>query len=183
MRPIRFVPVCAFLSLSSLCLAQSPAARNAAKAGACGPDNDRFSAHRVRDTGTPAAPPAGKALVYVVETQDPQGVLCVQCSITPQRSAWDGAWVGATYGDSFVAFPVDAGEHHLCTAWQSVLPPLARQTSLSGFTAEPGKVYYFRTRVTVPREELPAQFSLEPVGQDEGKLLLASAKRSEARKN
>lgn len=181
MRLIRCVPFCALFTLSTLCLAQSKAARDAAKAGSCGPDADNFSAHRVSDAGTPSAPTDGKALIYIVEVQDKFGSICVKCAITAKVGV-DGKWVGATSGDSFLVITVDAGQHHLCTTWQSDWPARAHLTGLNGFTAESGKVYYFRTHVAIATENTPDRFTLEPIDSDEGRLLIASSKRSESAK-
>ncbi|MFY9531897.1 MAG: hypothetical protein WAR24_23585 [Candidatus Acidiferrales bacterium] len=89
----------------------------------------------------------------------------------------DGAWVGANHGKSYFFFPVDPGDHHLCTAWQSVLKTLSQLGSAASLAAEAGMVYYFRTRVDEINEHRPA-VKLEPVDSAEGQLLVASSSLS-----
>jgi len=94
------------------------------------------------------------------------------------RVGLNGAWVGANHGTSYLSFSVDPGEHHLCTNWQSVLKSLSDQHSLTSFTAEAGKTYFFRVQAYEQFEGGKGQFwtiDLQPVDADEGKYLLASA--------
>jgi len=93
----------------------------------------------------------------------------------------DGAWLGATRTNSYIAFTVEPGEHHLCTSWQSHWQRLSKLAAFAGFTAEPGKVYYFRERVTYSSYgggSANMNLDLEPVNLDEGQYLIASYKPS-----
>jgi hypothetical protein len=144
---------------------------------ACGPANLQF--RTTTDVSPPPDPQleAGKALVYVVEDQRFKGIRDATA-----RVGVDGAWVGATRGDSYLFFSVEPGEHHLCADWVSSLVPGGRAVALYGFTAEPGKVYYFRARTTggpasmADRNGLgdAASIDLDLVNADEGKYLVAS---------
>lgn len=160
-------------SLPALAGDQAPAV--AAVKSACGPDAVRFI---VKPGGHPAAPqpPPGKALVYVVEQYDRPRNEIGKPTI---RVGLDGSWVGANRSTSYLFFSVEPGEHHLCADWQSLPPWLRVQASLANFTAEPAQIYYFRSRVM----ENAGYFTLdlEPVNNDQGRLLAASAPLSEYR--
>ena len=96
--------------------AQDQAAITAAQA-ACGPKEVKFVAKQdAAQHPTPQADP-GKALVYVV--QNLGEMQCSGCALT--KVGLDGAWVGATQGSSYVYFPAEPGERHICVNWQSRL--------------------------------------------------------------
>jgi hypothetical protein len=147
-------------------------------APACGAPKVQFSAKM--DSGQTAAPEieSGKALVYVVEDQKFKAVKDVTA-----RIGLDGAWVGATRGNSFLFFSVEPGEHHLCADWVSSFLTYGRNVALFGFTAEAGKIYHFRARTTggpPPMTERSglgdsASIDLDLVNSDEGRLLVESS--------
>jgi hypothetical protein len=86
----------------------------------------------------------------------------------------DGKWVGATHGNSYMAFSVDPGEHHVCASWQfGVILGKGKMASAAHFTAEPGGVYYFEVTNTFLRGENSAitDMRLKPLDSDEGQLL------------
>ncbi len=145
---------------------------------ACGPDVVKFSAS---PGGNQSAqqPEPGKALVYVVEQfESPTNAL-----VTPTlRVGLDGSWVGASYGTSYLFFPVEPGPHHLCSDWQS-FPPLVPdvQVSLAGLTAEAGQTYYFRAHIVQHSATGPWTLDLERVNDDEGQLLVDTAQPSNYR--
>jgi hypothetical protein len=93
------------------------------------------------------APEPGKALVYFIEQYPSPADNFI---IPTVRIGLDGSWVGATRGASYFFFSVDPGEHHLCVSWQTVYKSVSSQFSLTSFTAEGGKSYFFRVE---PREE------------------------------
>jgi hypothetical protein len=148
--------------------AQDPAAVMAAKA-ACGPSSVKFDAQQDASQHPTPEPDPGKAMVYVVQSLGE--IECASCTLT--RVALDGAWVGATQGTSYLFFPVDPGEHHLCVNWQSRFEWKSKALALANFTAEPGHVYYFRVRLSLSR--LIYVFDLDPINNDQGKLLVASS--------
>jgi hypothetical protein len=148
--------------------AQDQAAITAAQA-ACGPKEVKFDAKQdVAQHPTPQAE-AGKALVYVV--QNLGEMQCTGCALT--KVGLDGAWVGATQGSSYIYFPAEPGERHICVNWQSRLEWRSRSLALENFTAEAGHIYYFRIRLSISRSIY--SFDLDPVSSDEGKLLVASS--------
>jgi len=120
----------------------------------------------------PAQPEPGKALVYVAE-DFPQ----VQLSIGSPRIkvGLDGAWVGATHGNSYLFFSVDPGEHHLCIKWQSSLERFSKLASFARLTAEAGKTYYFRSRITFSSQWANEYLDLDAVDPDEGQYLVTSS--------
>jgi hypothetical protein len=142
---------------------------------ACGPMDAKFDAEAIA-SAPPAQPNPGKALVYVAEDfRKAPG----EVGNPTLRLGMDGAWVGATRSNSFVSFTVEPGEHHLCASWQSHLKRLSKLAAFTGFTAEAGKTYYFRERVTYSSYgggSANMNLDLESVNPDEGQFLVASDK-------
>lgn len=174
-RTMRTVFVVIFLASSAF--AQNPD-RVPHAPPTCGPLNAEFQTKTDYSRSADVQPESGKALVYVVEDQKFHAAKEVTA-----RIGLDGAWVGATHGESYIFFPVDPGEHHLCADWRSTLLSNGRRVSLFAFTAEAGKVYYFRARTMggpssmLDRSSLDesASLDLEPVNDDEGKLLVSNS--------
>jgi len=138
---------------------------------ACGPSEVNF----ITETSTaqpPAQPEPGKALVYVAEDFP-----TVQPTIGSPRIkvGLDGAWMGATHGKSYLFFQLDPGEHHLCIKWQSTLERFSKLASFAYLTAEPGKTYYYRARITFSSQWANEYLDLDPVDADEGQYLVASS--------
>jgi len=91
-----------------------------------------------------------------------------QLSVPPSGLDSMDPGVGATHGNTHFSFSLLPGEHHLCSNWQSKLRDPSSFYSLANFTAEAGKVYYFRTRVWT-------RLDLDPVNSDEGRHLVATS--------
>jgi Protein of unknown function (DUF2846) len=142
--------------------AQDPAAVSAAEA-ACGPRNVNFDVKDDNSQHAVGQPEAGKALVYVI--QEIGSLNCIGGCLTT-KVAVDGAWIGANHHNSYLSFAVDPGEHHLCANWQSHIGRMSRVVGLSHFTAEAGKVYFFRT-MTIGANG-PTFFDVEPIDSDQG---------------
>jgi hypothetical protein len=135
-----------FLLLASGAVAQNlPAAPTVPPS--CGSIQVSFDVKPDRHPHSLGQPDPGKALVYVFEEfQEASGGF-----MTPTiRLGLDGDWAGATRGSSFLFFSVAPGEHHLCANWQSSYSEISNQYSLTSFSAESGKVYFFRV---APRVE------------------------------
>jgi hypothetical protein len=163
--------------LASSALAQDEAAMNRAKA-ACGPISAEFEVTADKEQHPIAQPQANKALVYVVSVEHRNlGLYCLGNCGSITKVGLDGAWIGANRSSSYLFFPVEPGEHHLCTTWQAANKRFRDQTSLTSFTAEPGRTYYFRTAVIDLSGNLLMfnSIDLEPVNNDEGQLLVASS--------
>ncbi len=149
--------------------AQDPAAVSAAQA-ACGRTGLNFGVKDDNSQHAVEQPEAGKALVYVI--QDIGAIPCIGGCITT-KVALDGTWVGANHHNSYLSFTVEPGECHLCANWQSHFARLSGLVGLAHFTAEAGKVYYFRTRAFEAYKGA-AYLDLDPIDSDLGKFLVAS---------
>ena len=136
---------------------------------ACGDDSVEFDAKQ--DNVNPAfvGPAEGKALIVFVETMPGEYKMT-----TTTRYGLDGAWAGATKGDSYFSVEVAPGEHNLCASMQSA--PKNRKkdfTHAASFTAEAGKVYYFESRFSIiPTPSL----DFSPLSEAEGKYRLKAWK-------
>jgi hypothetical protein len=143
-------------------------AQDAAIAPSCGPDNAKFEVKTESRQHPFDQPVAGKALVYFVEDDSEFGS-------TPKptiRVGLDGAWVGATHGDSYFYFTVDPGEHHLCASWQTaVVLGAGHPTAAAHLTAAAGALYFFRVKNKWERDFGFKGISLQPLDPDEGQLL------------
>jgi hypothetical protein len=115
---------------------------------ACGPDQAKFEVQRQVHSHPTATPESGRALVYVFgDSELDNTAIHIGGLIT--RVGVDGAWVGAYEHKSYTYFSVKPGEHRLCTSQQSSLKSRRdNNASAITFTAEEGKVYYFRTQPT-----------------------------------
>lgn len=108
---------------------------------ACGPKNVNFEVTLEDSTRTLAEPEPGKATVYFIQDDGPDG----NHQHATVRIGLDGAWVGAYKHNSYFAVSVSPGDHHICANVQSELSKWGN-LALAHFTAETGKVYYFRTQ-------------------------------------
>jgi|SRR5579862_4916831 len=173
------------LAFVVILIATSISAQDSASApsplSVCGPMSVKFQI-KMDDSQPPnVTPEPGKAIVYVIEDQQFKAAKDVIV-----RVGLDGDWVGATRGDSYLSFPVEPGEHHLCANIMPGLLSTGRRVALFGLTTEQGGVYYFRVRTTggpssaMGRNGLDDTISidLDPLNRDEGKLLLAYSSRS-----
>lgn len=141
---------------------------------ACGSKDIKYEAKLDESQHTPAQPEAGKALVYFI--QDIGAVNCIGGCMTT-RIGLDGSWVGANQHNSYFSVSVEAGEHHVCASPLSRLLPKPSPKyagvllALTHFTAEPGKVYYFRMR-SFGNPSL-MNFDIDPIDSDQAKYLMA----------
>ena len=158
---------------AALFLFASPAfAQNAptdtAVAPGCGVEDVKFDVKTNQGQHPAARPEAGKALVYIIEDDSEN-----TNSRPTTRAGLDGRWVGATHGNSYFYFSVAPGEHHLCASWQKG----PRLRAVAHFSAEAGKVYYFRVKNSatfyVPHSA-PQSIDLAPLDSDEGVLLTST---------
>jgi|HubBroStandDraft_1064217.scaffolds.fasta_scaffold108843_1 hypothetical protein len=114
----------------------------------CGPDQAKFEVQRQAHSHPTGTPESGKALVYVFgDSELDNTAIHIGGLIT--RVGVDSVWVRAYDYKSYTYFSVNPGEHRLCTSQQSSLKS-RRDDNASAitFTAEEGKVYYFRTQPT-----------------------------------
>jgi hypothetical protein len=157
-------PLLTILSLTSAAFAQT----ELAGAPGCGTETTQFDV-KTDKAQHPAQADTAKALVYVIEDDSDFGSFPKPTT----RMGLDGAWVGATHGNSYFYASVDPGVHHLCANWQSsVLLGKGRKTAAFHFTAEAGGVYYFEVKNTYWLDHGNGSMSLEPVDSDQGQLLV-----------
>jgi uncharacterized protein DUF2846 len=152
--------------------AQEQAADPLTAAG-CGPSKVQFEVKKNKNLHLTGQAEQGKALVYVFGDEMRDAKVTYFAGPTVQLGV-DGAWIGATQYHSYFFFPVDAGEHHMCAGWQSNFARFVRVRTAASFSAEAGKVYYFRV-VSEMREKREPAIKIEPLDRAEGALLIASS--------
>ena len=134
------------LALSVVILATMAWAQD--NSAGCGPDQTKFEVKRDSHSHPTGTSEAGKALVYIFGDSELDNTP-IRVGGLDTRVGVDGDWVGAYGFKSYMYFSVSPGEHRLCTSQQSSLKSRRDDTaSAITFTAEEGKVYYFRTQPT-----------------------------------
>jgi len=128
---------------AALAHSQDPSTVSPAQS-ACGPKQTRFSVKSDPTAHSVVEPEAGKATLYLIKDAGTATAIFEGWTV---KMVLDGEWAGANQRNSFFSLSLDPGEHHLCASWKSRLDYLSRIVSLAHFTAEAGKVYYFRTRI------------------------------------
>jgi hypothetical protein len=100
--------------------------------------------------------------------------VAVHIGTPPPRFGVDGGWVGADGYRSYFFFPVEPGDHCLCTRAQSKLQRVVNSSPAAiSFTANAGKAYYFGIK-TPPRPNANAGIELVPVDPAEAQVLIAA---------
>ncbi len=141
---------------------------NLLAAAGCGANEIHFDVKTDKQQHPTAQPDAGKALVYVIGAAWSDYV-AVHIGTPPTRVGINGTWVGANGYRSYFFFPVEPGDHRLCTRVQSKFERTVKaSTAATSFTAEAGKTYYFRTKT--PES---GGIKLVPVDPAEAQVLLA----------
>lgn len=159
MRVVSLIVAVLLSSCSRPLIGQAP---STAIHAACGDLRQKMAVDLASRPKTVQQPEPGKALIYFIQdTGYPTWSPLTKIGI-------DGKWVGANKRNSFFSVNVAPGEHHLCAVIQSFY--LAKILQLAHLTVEPGKVYYYRTRIVLQPEYL----SFEPVDSDDGAYLVAS---------
>ena len=134
---------------------------------ACGPQGASFNVDLDESQHTPVPPEPGKARVYFIQNLGPHNFVAVI------NVGLDGAWVGANKDNSYFSVSVEPGEHHVCENVKTHFSVYGRLVELADVTAEAGKVYYFRARISLGENRQPS-LELEPISSDEGAHLIAS---------
>jgi hypothetical protein len=141
--------------------------------GGCGSGKDGWDVKTVKQHPPAPKPQDGKALVYVVQTMVDAPVIGGNKATT--RLGVDGTWVGANHGDSYFFFPVDPGEHSICTDWQSTLYTRSGLASAADLDAQAGGIYYFRIKVRDVTNYRQGEVEIEPIDKSEARLLLGNS--------
>jgi Protein of unknown function (DUF2846) len=161
-RAVKIVVIVMLFATSALAQVVGPASPTAA----CGSENVSFKVKLDESQHTLVQPDPGKARIYFIHDAGTSNTL----GYPTVKVAIDGAWVGAHHGNSYFSVSVEPGEHHACVTLQSSL--VAQRVELAHFTAEAGKIYYYRTQLVTSRSvEL---LELDPIDSDQGKYLVAS---------
>ena len=114
----------------------------------------------------PATVEPGKARVYFIQDLGPHNY------IAEINVGLDGAWIGTNRDNSYFSASVNPGRHHVCENVKSHFSTYGRLLELADFVAEPGKVYYFRARLSFGQND-PA-LDLEQIDSGQGEHLIAS---------
>jgi hypothetical protein len=137
-----------------------------ASTAACGKPYVSFKVKLDESQHTLMQPDPGKARVYFIQDAGTGSTL----GYPTVKVAIDGAWAGANHGNSYFSVSVEPGEHHVCVTLQSSL--VQQRVELAHFTAEPGKAYFYRTRLIMSRSvEL---LELNPIDGDQVQYLIDS---------
>jgi hypothetical protein len=136
---------------------------------ACGPENMSFKVTLDDKPGVPAhAAALGKAKIYFIHDAGSIGTPGFAYPTT--KFAIDGAWVGANHTDSWFSVFVNPGVHHVCATLQSSI--VDDRMELAHFTAEPDKVYFYRTRLVMSGQVELLELAL--IDSDQGNYLVSS---------
>jgi hypothetical protein len=162
-----------FLLVASPVFAQDQTADARAAAG-CGPANVEFSVKTNKSQHPLPQPEAGKAMIYILEevkTDD----LGFRLGGIILRLGLNGSWIGATNSQSYLFFPVDPGDHHICANWQSSIEGRSKLGSAVSLTAEAGKVYFFRAKVyAITDHDHPLSMKLEAIDPAEAQFQISN---------
>ncbi|MGB9068634.1 MAG: DUF2846 domain-containing protein [Candidatus Acidiferrales bacterium] len=167
---LRFLIVALLLGAPICTQAQSSQDHSA---GGCGSSKDGWDVKTVKDHPPTPKPADGKALVYVVQTMVDAPVIGGNKATT--RLGVDGIWIGANHGNSYFFFPVDPGEHSICTDWQSAFYTRSGLVSAADLHAQAGRTYYFRVRVRDVTNYRSGDVEIERLAKSEARLLLGNS--------
>jgi len=139
-----------------------------------------FEVSRQKGAPAPAAADPDKARILFIEWIEKAGS-CLGCQITT-RVGLNGAWVGANQGNSYFSLDVAPGEQHVCTDWQSKFGVFKSKVGLTSFTAEAGKTYYYKIKVTLKQsgDYADRDLDLMPVSEDEAKFRMKTSALSKS---
>jgi hypothetical protein len=146
----------------------------------CGANEIQFTVKTDKNQHPTAQPAPDKALVYVIGAAWSDYV-AIHVGTPPTRFGIDGTWMGANGYRSYFFFPVEPGDHYLCTSAQSKFTSVTKASAAAtSFTAEPGKTYYFRTKTPEGHNDR-GNIKLIPVDPAEAQVLIASTAYSTSR--
>lgn len=157
-------------------------------AAGCGPLKEQYRVKVDKTKHAVMQPEAGKALVYVIVEEYPRPQDWTYVGNITTRVGLDGNWVGANYGESYVSFAVEPGEHHLCADWQSVLKSRQRLSDAMDLAAEAGKTYFYRAKLWSGNPESQQRPGHDPdlrlmeMDASQGMLMVSKTARSEWKK-
>lgn len=160
------------LALGIVPIAAAPASsQTRSLLAGCGDPQTMFEVSRGETKDQIEPPEPGKAQLFVIEFYGLGDTGHMSRPLL--KIGLDGQWIGAVQGITYLSASITPGEHHLCSTWQSHGSPL-HSTSLYNFHADAGKRYYFRAQI----DDKAYYADLEPVSEDEGRLMVSQAARS-----
>jgi hypothetical protein len=115
---------------------------------ACGDEKVNFDVNIEKDQPAPPAIEPGKGQIIFIETTETAlgcRMLTLSSCDPTIRFGLDGAWAGATRGNSYFAVSVNPGAHDLCAV-------LGKGIGAETVNVEAGKAYYYYARFTVEKE-------------------------------
>lgn len=174
-RGISFAIICVLAAAAATGMAQKSAGSKAAvKAAmkACGPPRAHVKVH-LEVAATQLNPPnPDRATIYFAAVST--GGVWPDPTV---RVAADGRWIGGLKQNSYTEFEVTPGEHHFCVLTPGFIQ--LEPASLYGLDAKAGHSYYFVVDDRSSDEYQPiGTISLNRIDSDEGRLLVAQAKRA-----
>lgn len=164
------------LLLSSLSFAPGVAMSAVVLPDACGNEEVSFDIRLQKNTPAPATPEAGKGQVVFIEKSDkPPTIGCLSAGVSCNdvtRFGIDGAWVGATKGNSYFTFSLDPGMHHLCAV-------VGKDVHAEPLAVEADHTYYFQVEYKAegkqygttkePNYQVEKNVKFSMLNEDEGK--------------
>jgi hypothetical protein len=139
-------------------------------ASACGVNNTKFKMKPDTLSAGTITPPAGKALIYVIELMPGGNFLTTHVKVGA-----DGNWLAQLSGQTFISVAVEPGVHHLCAQYEgSVAASGLGSTVLHRLDAEAGQTYYLLYRGVITKDAGEVGF-FNLVDEDEGRYALQSA--------
>lgn len=160
-------------AIAVLLFAVSAVAQNSSAVvpAACGSIGVSYDVKLDDSQHTLAQPEPGMARVYFIQDSG----LWAKHQYYTLKIGLDGTWVGAYKQNSYFTVSVQPGERHMCVNVQAN-SSVGKLVELAHFTAEAGKVYYFRTRFVGGIRTLypaPPYLDLDRVDSDQAKYLIA----------
>jgi hypothetical protein len=125
---------------------------------ACGPREKEvmYVAGTDKSTHPTPEPPEGKAMIYVLRPT-------ILGNKVQTKLAVDGEWKGVNRGNNYFFFPLDPGEHHVCSQ--------SENHSIETITVEAGKTYYLQQHIHMGM--VKARNSVEILSDVDGRKALA----------
>ncbi len=155
-----------FLLILAAALITTPAhAKPLVLPDSCGSEKIDFDVDTKKDQPAPAAPEEGKAQIVFIEKSPYARVT---------RFGVDGAWVGATKGNSYFTVSVAPGKHHLCAYAEGNLLMHGFEPGVKSLLFEAGKTYYLKytLSVDVSHDARTSSATFDPLEADEGAYLI-----------
>lgn len=107
---------------------------------ACGNEKVSFDIELQKGAPAPAAEASKGQVIFLEKSEKPPAIGCISAGVSCNdvtRFGVDGAWVGATKGNSYVSVSLEPGLHHLCAV-------LGKEIHAEPLTVEAGHAYYFQ---------------------------------------